>query len=144
MVSLILMITTVQIFKKHIISLFYNISHCIDSTTVSRFFSPLLVITYPCRHVKYSIFGSSNPPLSLINLQLSFTLDLCPIQRNTLNSSPDTPLATLPPILHQWWLHRAKHLRLKEEPLCNSHRKLELWLLKRHDGTRLDDDIGVF
>ena len=38
--------------------------------------------------------------------------------------------------------HRAKHL--KDEPLCNSHRKPVLQLLKRCDGTRHDDDVGVF
>ena len=35
------------------------------------------------------------------------------------------------------------HLRLQEEPLCNSHRKPALWLLKRRDGT-CHDDVGVF
>ena len=37
--------------------------------------------------------------------------------------------------------HRAKHLRLKDEPLCKSHRKPALRLLKRRDGTR---DFVVF
>ena len=36
--------------------------------------------------------------------------------------------------------HRAKHLCLH---VCNSHRKLALWLLKRHDSTRHVDDVGV-
>ena len=40
--------------------------------------------------------------------------------------------------------HRAKHLRLKDEPLCNSHREPALRLLKRRDGTRHEDDVGVF
>ena len=39
---------------------------------------------------------------------------------------------------------RAKHLRLKDEPLCNSQRKPVLWLLKSRDGTLHDDDICVF
>ena len=42
------------------------------------------------------------------------------------------------------YLHRAKHLHLKDEPLCNSHRKLVLRLLKRHGSTRHYDDTGVF
>ena len=40
--------------------------------------------------------------------------------------------------------HRVKPLRLKDELLCNSHRKRTLRLLKRRDGTRHDDDAGVF
>ena len=40
--------------------------------------------------------------------------------------------------------HSAKHLHLKDEPLFNSHRKPALQLLKRRDGTRQDEDIGVF
>ena len=40
--------------------------------------------------------------------------------------------------------HRVKHLRLKGEPLCNSHRKPALCLLKRCDGTRHDDEVSVF
>ena len=39
--------------------------------------------------------------------------------------------------------HSAKH-RCKDEPLRNSHRKLALWLLKKHNGTRHDDDVCVF
>ena len=34
-------------------------------------------------------------------------------------------------------------LQEPNKPLCNSHRKLALWLLKRHDDTRHDDDVGV-
>ena len=37
--------------------------------------------------------------------------------------------------------HRAKHRWSKDKPLCNSHRKLALWLLKRRDGKRHDDDV---
>ena len=40
--------------------------------------------------------------------------------------------------------HRAKHLCLKDELLCNSHREPALWLLQRDDGTSHDDDAGVF
>ena len=40
--------------------------------------------------------------------------------------------------------HRAKYLRLKDDPLCNSHSKLALRLLKWRDGTHHDDDICVF
>ena len=40
--------------------------------------------------------------------------------------------------------HRAKHLQLQDEPLCNSHRKPALQLLKRCDLTRHDNDVGVF
>ena len=37
--------------------------------------------------------------------------------------------------------HRAKHLCLS---VCNSHKKLVLQLLKRLDGRRHDDDVGLF
>ena len=40
--------------------------------------------------------------------------------------------------------HRVKQLHLKDELLCNSHTKPALRLLKRHDGTRHDDDACVF
>ena len=40
-------------------------------------------------------------------------------------------------------LHRAKQDHLKDKLLCNSHKKLVLQLLKRHDGTRHDDDVCV-
>ena len=40
--------------------------------------------------------------------------------------------------LQRWFIHghshRAKHLRLQDEPLCISRRKPPLWLLKRRDG----------
>ena len=48
------------------------------------------------------------------------------------------------PIFTQSDSHGAKHLRLKDEPLCNSHRKPALRLLKRPDGTCYDDDVSVF
>lgn len=38
-------------------------------------------------------------------------------------------------------LHRVKHLRFKGEPLCNSHRKTALQLLKRRDSSRHGDDV---
>ena len=37
--------------------------------------------------------------------------------------------------------HRAKHLRLKDEPLCNSHRKAALRLREVH--TKTEAGIGV-
>ena len=48
------------------------------------------------------------------------------------------------PILCRWWFTQWSISFLKNEPLCNSHRKLALRLLKKRDGTRQDDDVGVF
>ena len=55
--------------------------------------------------------------------------------------------ATLSP---QWWFANSPPLFIhteassSDELLCNSHRKPALWLLKRRDGTRHDDDVCVF
>ena len=40
--------------------------------------------------------------------------------------------------------HKAEQRWRKEEPLCNSHIKPALWLLKQRDGTHHDDDVYVF
>ena len=78
------------------------------------------------------IFTQSCPPSQPHNPALiTATVDLVWIktqQRSFANSSSS---------------HEAKHC-CKEEPLRNSHRKPALWLLKRRDGTRHDDDVCVF
>ena len=44
------------------------------------------------------------------------------------------------PFLHWWWFTQTGASLL---PPCNSHRKLALQLLKGHNGTCHDDDVGV-
>ena len=44
------------------------------------------------------------------------------------------------PFLHRWWFTQTGASLL---PPCNSHRKLALQLLKGHNGTCHDDDVGV-